>query len=79
MDKIFEIRDAYTNEVLVDKLSPKEAIEAFKLYQDYFGANSVIMTHCHGLERVPHISREQEYKNEFIEYFAELQLIGNLL
>lgn len=79
MDKIFEIRDAYTNEVLVDKLSPKEAIDTFELYQDFFGKNSVIMTHSHNIERAPHISREQEYKNEFVEYFAELQLMGNLL
>lgn len=79
MNKVFEIRDAYTNEVLVDKLSPKEAIETFELYQNYFGVHSVIMTHSHEFERSPYISRDQEYKNEFITYFAVLQLIGNLL
>lgn len=79
MDKNFEIRDAYTNEVLVDKLSPIEALEAFELYQNYFGERAVIMTCNHEPERRHYISRKQEYKNEYISYFAELQQMGNLL
>ena len=79
MQKIFEIRDARTMELLVDKLSSKEATEIFELYQNFFGENSVVMTRGCEHQKAPYISREQEYKNEFINYFAELQLMGNLL
>lgn len=75
----FCIKDASTMDIVVDNLTPSEAIEVFDLYQEYFGEGSIFMAHNEAPERAPYISRAQEYKNEFIEYFGVLQEMGNLI
>lgn len=79
MNKVFEIRDAYTFEVLVDNLTLEEALDTLNVYEEFFGNDSVIVTCAKAPRRRPHISMAQEYKQEYIDYFAELQLMGNLL
>lgn len=75
----FQIRDVFTNEVLVDKLSREEVIKQFKVYEDFFGKGTVYITRYEEKKCRKVTSWETEYKDAFIEYFAELQVMGNLL
>lgn len=82
--KFYEIREAKTNELLVDGLSGEQALEMFEVYQNYFGIGNVYITHYIVPKNKTHISRTyenkraQEYKNDFIALFEELQIIGNI-
>jgi hypothetical protein len=75
----FQIRDVFTNEVLVDKLSREEVIKQFKVYEEFFGKDTVYIARYEEKRCRKVTSWETEYKDAFIEYFAELQVMGNLL
>ena len=85
MDKFYEIREARSNDLLVDGLSSEQALKMFEIYQNYYGVGSVYITHYVVPKstiknpRTFENKRAQEYKNEFILLFAELQEMGNLL
>lgn len=74
----YEIRVSRTNEVLVDELTLDEANELLWYYQDIMGYD-VFMTisNHHHIIAIPVIAHE--YKSAYIQYFAELQEIGNLI
>ena len=73
----FEIWDEDTNEILVDNLSFEDAAEQSLAYQEFFGdgVSVVIRESCQTRIR---ITPEQEFKHAWINYFAELQAMGNL-
>ena len=79
MGKIFEIRFAHSGEVLANQLSEQKAIELLEMYKRFFGKDSVIIAYENSEERRRHTSWAQEYKNDYISYFGELQEMGNLL
>ena len=76
----YGIKDTRSMEILVDNLTFKKAIETLKIYQDFFGDNNIVMTVC-GTDhnQCAHTTMKEEYKNEYINYFAQLQKMGNLL
>lgn len=73
----YEIWDTDTNEVLVDGLSFDEAVEQSAVYMDFFGNGvSIAIRESHKI--YAHKTQAQEYKSAWINYFAELQVMGNL-
>jgi hypothetical protein len=78
--KEFEIYLLTTGELLVDKLTFNQVPELFGAYEDLYGENTVTVI-CREFKHPLTIntrSKSKEYKNAWIEYFGELQLIGNL-
>lgn len=73
----YEIWDLDTNEVLVDNLTFAEAAEQCKTYQEFFG-NGIAVAIREMREMKQHTTAEQEFKAAWINYFAELQAMGNL-
>ncbi len=73
----FEIWDTDTEEVLVDNLSFEEAAEQSAIYQEFFG-NGVSVAIRASRKTYEHKTPAQEYKAAWINYFAELQAMGNL-
>ena len=77
--KTYEIWDLDTNEVLVDNLTFSEAAEQCKVYEDFFGNGiAVAIREMREIKQRQHTSAEQEFKAAWINYFAELQAMGNL-
>ena len=83
--KKYEIREARTNELLADELTEEKALELFMAYQNFYGVGSVYITsyivphHTMSISRTLENKRAQDYKNDFILLYAELQEMGNLL
>ena len=79
MPKItFEIWDENTNEILVDGLTFGQAAEQCKIYQEFFGrAIAVVIRETSKVHNRFNVANE--YKTEYINYFAQLQQMGNLL
>ena len=77
LKRTYEIWDLDTNEVLVDNLTFAEAAEQCKAYQDFFG-NGIAVAVREMREIKHYTSAEQEFKTAWINYFAELQSMGNL-
>lgn len=73
----FEIWDEDTNEILVDNLSFEDAAEQSLVYQQFFGNGISVVIRESSRVRT-RITPEQEFKCAWIEYFAELQAMGNL-
>lgn len=77
MLKAYEIWDVNTNELLVDKLTLNEAIEQSAVYMEFFG-NGITVVKRESKPIRQHKTYAQAYKEAWIEYFGELQLMGNL-
>lgn len=73
----FEIWDEDTNEILVDNLSFEDAAEQSLAYQQFFGDGVSVVIRQSSMAHT-HKSFAQEYKKIWIDYFAELQMMGNL-
>ena len=78
MCKTYEIHDSITCDILVDNLTFDELAEQFLTYLEFFGEH--IMACCRECAdvRPVRLSRPKEYKSAWINYFAELQAMGNL-
>ena len=76
---LFQIRDVFTNEVLVDNLSREDVVAQLKVYEEFFGEDTVYVVRYEDKTKRKVQSWETEYKKAFIELFAELQIMGNLL
>ncbi len=76
---LFQIRDVFTNEILVDNLSREEVVKQFKIYEEFFGEGTVCIARYNANKCRKSQSWKTEYKVAYIEYFAELQILGNLL
>lgn len=77
MSRRYEIWDTDTQEVLVDNLTFEEAAEQSAVYMSFFGEGIFVVIR----ESQPirhHKTSAQAYKEAWIEYFRELQLMGNL-
>lgn len=77
MLKAYEIWDVNANELLVDKLTFQEAAEQSAVYREFFGNGIAVIKREDKAVRQRKTSA-QEYKEAWIEYFGELQLMGNL-
>ena len=75
---MFEIRFTHSMELLEGNLPRRRAEEELELYKQFFGEHSVVMVYENQEERRRR-SWAQEYKNDYINYFGELQRMGNLL
>ena len=79
--KVYEIHDSITGEVLVDKLTFEEAAEQFETYQNFFGTDAInvcVRRFPNQRQTIKHTTPGFDYKKEWVNYFAELQLMGNL-
>ncbi len=77
LEKTYEIWDMDTEEILVDNLTFEDAAEQCKAYQDYFG-NGIAVVARETRETKSHTTAREEFKRAWINYFAELQAMGNL-
>lgn len=66
------IKDATSMDIIANNLTADEAAELCSFYEDFLGEGSVFMT-------ASPYAMAQDYKHEFINYFAELQEMGNLI
>ena len=66
------IKDASTMDIIINNLTADEAAEEFNFYESFLGQGSIFIA-------ASHINAEQDYKRDFIELFAELQDMGNLI
>lgn len=77
MHRTYEIWDVNTNDVLVDNLTFAQAAEQSAIYQEFFGDSISVAFRESKVVRT-HKTYAQAYKDAWIEYFGELQLMGNL-
>lgn len=77
MLRTYEIWDVDAQEILVDNLTFEQAAEQSAVYMEFFGdgVSVVIRESCYTRKRKTYA---QAYKEAWIEYFGELQLMGNL-
>lgn len=73
---VWEIRDISVNEVLVDNLTYEEMLQYFEIYKMFFGKD-VVRAFCKKVEVIK--TTTTTYKEEYIDYFGELQEMGNLI
>jgi hypothetical protein len=78
MYKTYEIHDSITHDILVDNLTFDELAEQFLTYLEFFGEQIVACYRVHANTTPTHTTRAQEYKHAYINYFGELQAMGNL-
>lgn len=77
--KTYEIIHADTNEILVDNLSFEDMAEQIKVYFEFYGEDKVVGCVRNIISRkCTPISTPRAYKNAWIDFFAELQEMGNL-
>lgn len=78
--KEYELYLAESGELLVDKLSFREVPALFQAYEGFYGKGSIAVC-CrefkHEVKLEIH-SMASDYKNAWIDYFGELQTLGNL-
>ena len=77
MLKTYEIWDVDAQEMLVDNLTFDEAAEQCATYMDFYGNGICVAIR----ESAPVRKRKtyaQEYKEAWVNYFYELQAMGNL-
>ena len=75
--RVYEILDQDTGKVLVDNLTFDEATEQCKVYQDFFDCGVAVVIR-ESMVHKKHTTIKQEFKEAWISYFAELQVMGNL-
>ena len=73
----YELYEAESGVLLVDNLTFDEAAEQSKIYADFF-EGEVIVVIREWVNNVSHTTIAQQFKNAFIDYFGELQMMGNL-
>lgn len=78
MCKTYEIHDSITRDILVDNLTFDQLAEQFATYLDYFGEQITACYREHAETRAIPVSRSKQYKSAWINYFGELQAMGNL-
>lgn len=78
MCKTYEIHNTLTHDILVDNLTFDELAEQFAVYLDYFGEHITACYREHKNTTTMPTSRAEQYKSEWINYFDELQAMGNL-
>ena len=78
MCKTYEIHDSITRDILVDNLTFEELAEQFATYLEYFGEQITACYREYEETKTIPMSRSQQYKSAWINYFDELQAMGNL-
>ena len=78
LKRTYEIWDMDTEEILVDNLSFDDAAVQCKAYQDYFGNGIAVVIRETRYAQRKHTTPAQEFKSAWINYFGELQALGNL-
>ena len=73
----YEIYEAESGVLLVDGLTFDEVAEQSKIYADFFEAEIIVVVR-EWVNNISHISAAEQFKSAFVNYFAELQEMGNL-
>ena len=74
----YSIYENSTKVLLVDNLTFPEAAEQSKVYMDFFETTDISVVAVHHCTHHTHCTEAQAYKYAYIDYFAELQELGNL-
>ena len=74
----FEIYDEDTDEILVDNLTFEEAAEQSAVYMGFFGDGISVLIRKSVQPVRKHTTRRQEFSDDWVNYFAMLQALGNL-
>ena len=78
LKRTYEIYDFDISEALVDNLSFDEAAIQCKAYQDFFGNGIEVVVREMRCAKRKHTTPAQQFKAAWIDYFGELQALGNL-
>lgn len=73
----YEIWDATTNEMLVDKLTFEDAAEQCKVYQEFFGHDIVVIIND-ATQVIRHTDEAQEYRGAWFAYIDDVCTLDNL-
>lgn len=76
--KTYEIYEAESGVLLVDGLTFEQVAEQSKVYADFFECEIIVVVR-EWIDNVAHTSLVKSFKNAFINYFGDLQNMGNLL
>lgn len=76
--KTYEIYEAESGVLLVDGLTFEQAAEQSKIYADFFEAEIIVIVR-EWFDNMVHTTIVQSFKDAFIDYFGQLQEMGNLL
>lgn len=76
---MFEIREARTLELIECAFTFEDAAELLRFYQDICGYDVVMIRSDLYKHTSYKTTEKQQYKHAYINYFAELQEMGNLL
>lgn len=79
MLKTYSIYEPSTGVLLVDNLTFDQVAEQSKTYMDFFEIDDIIVVADDNKTcRRQHITNAQAFKNAWVDYFGELQAMGNL-
>lgn len=73
----YEIYEAESGVLLVDGLTFDEVAEQSKIYADFFEAEIIVVVR-EWVNNISHTTIAQQFKSAFVNYFADLQEMGNL-
>ena len=76
-EKSYEIYEAESGVLLVDNLTFEEAAEQSAVYAEFFEAEVYVVAR-EWVKSVSHTTVAEQFKSAFINYFGELQQLGNL-
>lgn len=74
----YEIWDLINGEALVDRLTFEELAEQFLAYQNFYGEDIIFACRRTTKHTNNHTTRYQDFKCAWVDYFGELQELGNL-
>ena len=75
--KTYEIYESESGVLLVDNLTFEEAAEQSAVYAEFFEAEVYVVAR-EWVGHTSHTTIAQQFKSAFINYFGELQQLGNL-
>lgn len=77
--KSYELYLVRTGELLSNNLDFDDVPELYQAYEDFYGHNSILVCYrTHSKSTPHHITPSQVFKNMWVDYFGELQILGNL-
>ena len=78
-ERTYELYEGETGVLLVDNLTFEEAAEQAAVYMEFFETQNVVLAYRDWVHNTAtHTTTSQCFKDAFVDYFAELQEMGNL-
>lgn len=78
-ERTYELYEGETGVLLVDNLTFEEAAEQAAVYMEFFETKNIVLAYRDWVHNTAiHTTNSQYFKDAFIDYFGELQEMGNL-